>query len=103
MKACNVPLTWFVGEMFSQDWNSLLPLSQLYPSKPHLDVTDEMRKQNYTVKRMFELSEQFQKELGLILMPRDFWEKSMFEQPTDGRKVVCHASAWDMKKKGDVR
>lgn len=35
-------------------------------------------------------------------MPESFWEKSMLEKPTD-REVVCHASAWNFFKYGDVR
>lgn len=36
-------------------------------------------------------------------MHRTFWDKSILEKPTDGRELVCHASAWDFYTKNDVR
>lgn len=47
------------------------------------------------VKDMFALSENFFTSLGLYEMTEDFWNNSMYEQPTDDREVICHASAWD--------
>ena len=35
-------------------------------------------------------------------LPQTFWERSMFTRPRD-REVVCHASAWDIDDKDDVR
>lgn len=34
---------------------------------------------------------------------REFWDKSIIEKPTDGRDLVCHASAWDFYLQNDVR
>ena len=59
--------------------------------------------QNYTALRMFKTAEEFFKSLGLREMPPEFWNKSMITKPTDGRDVVCHASAWDFAKGNDVR
>jgi hypothetical protein len=36
-------------------------------------------------------------------MPQPFWDKSMLEKPADGRRVVCHASAWDFYNGVDFR
>lgn len=36
-------------------------------------------------------------------MPKEFWDKSMLEKPSDGRQVVCHASAWDFYNRKDFR
>lgn len=52
---------------------------------------------------MFRVSEEFFTSLGLLEMPSEFWEKSMLEKPTDGREVVCHASAWDFYNRKDFR
>lgn len=38
-----------------------------------------------------------------IFICRDFWDKSIIEKPTDGRDLICHASAWDFYLKDDVR
>lgn len=52
---------------------------------------------------MFEESDHFFTSLGLIPMPQEFWDKSMIEKPSDGREVVCHASAWDFYNRKDFR
>lgn len=52
---------------------------------------------------MFEESDKFFTSLGLTPMPQEFWNKSMLEKPTDGRQVVCHASAWDFYNRKDFR
>lgn len=52
---------------------------------------------------MFVESDNFFTSLGLLPMPPEFWDKSMLEKPTDGRKVVCHASAWDFYNRKDFR
>jgi peptidyl-dipeptidase A len=35
-------------------------------------------------------------------LPATFWERSLLTKPRD-RDVVCHASAWDLDGKDDVR
>ena len=41
--------------------------------------------------------------VGLYKMFDNFWKDSMLEKPTDGRKVVCHPTAWDMGYREDFR
>jgi len=52
---------------------------------------------------MYQLSDEFFKSLNLTAMPESFWDKSIFEKPTDGRDIVCHASAWDFFDAKDFR
>ncbi|XP_029845535.2 angiotensin-converting enzyme-like [Ixodes scapularis] len=91
-----------LGQIHSQQWNSLYKFTQPYPGKPTVDVTDAMLKMNMTPTEMFKLSEKFFTSMGLPPMPDSFWEKSVLEKPTD-REIVCHASAWDFCGSGDVR
>lgn len=42
---------------------------------------------------MFELAQEFFRNLGFDNMTDTFWAESMIDKPTDGREVVCHASA----------
>ena len=51
---------------------------------------------------MAKSAESFFTSLGFPPLPQTFWERSMLTQPRD-REVVCHASAWDMDDKDDVR
>ena len=39
------------------------------------DVTKELKKKNYSVKKIFHLAESFFVSLGLEKMPDSFWEK----------------------------
>ena len=59
--------------------------------------------QNYTVDRMFRTAEDFFTSLGLSAMPQTFWDNTMKVRPSDGRQVVCHASAWDFYDSKDFR
>ncbi|XP_040473534.1 angiotensin-converting enzyme [Falco naumanni] len=92
-----------LGNMWAQQWNNIYDLMVPYPEKPNLDVTSTMVKQGWNATRMFRVSEDFFTSLGLLEMPPEFWEKSMLEKPTDGREVVCHASAWDFYNRKDFR
>ncbi|XP_055331108.1 LOW QUALITY PROTEIN: angiotensin-converting enzyme-like [Paramacrobiotus metropolitanus] len=85
-----------LGDLMSQSWSGMLNFTQLFPSKPLLDVTDEMRAQKLTVEKMYRLSEQFQTGLGLKPMPASFRKLSMLTKPNDGRVVSCGASSWEL-------
>ena len=51
---------------------------------------------------MTKSAESFYTSIGFPSLPQTFWERSMLTRPRD-REVVCHASAWDMDDKDDVR
>jgi peptidyl-dipeptidase A len=89
--------------MWAQTWGNVVDFSQPFPEEPSLDVTSAMVQQKYTALKMFQTSDKFFEDLGLIKMPQEFWEKSMIEKPKDGRDVVCHASAWDFSNGKDFR
>ena len=90
-----------LGNMWAQDWSLIEDLVKPYPKVPSLDVTPNLRKQQYTPIKMFKLAQSFFVSIGLDPMPQTFWNKSAIEKPKD-RKMVCHPSAWDFNK-GDVR
>ncbi len=52
---------------------------------------------------MVEIAENFYKSLGMEPLPDAFWKNSIFEKPTDGREINCHASAWDFLNGKDFR
>ncbi|XP_078661599.1 angiotensin-converting enzyme-like [Branchiostoma floridae x Branchiostoma belcheri] len=91
-----------LGNMWSQSWVNIYKLVEPYPGKTSIDVTAKMSSDGWTVDRMFRTSDDFLKAMGLIEMPQNFWDNSMFVKPTD-REVVCHASAWDFYNAHDVR
>lgn len=57
------------------------------------------------MRKMFETSDAFFTGLGLEGLETaaiDFYNSSMLEKPSDGRDVVCHASAWDFLATDDL-
>ncbi|XP_071508563.1 angiotensin-converting enzyme-like [Diadema antillarum] len=92
-----------LGNMWAQSWLNLNDLCQPFPDKPSVDITPTLVEEGYTPLRMFEVSDEFFVSLGLIEMPQEFWDHSMIKKPTDGREVVCHASAWDFYNQVDFR
>ena len=51
---------------------------------------------------MVKAGEGFYTSLGLAPLPESFWQRSQIIRPRD-REVVCHASAWDLDNKDDLR
>ena len=51
---------------------------------------------------MVEMGERFFKSLGFDPLPTTFWDRSLLAKPRD-RSVVCHASAWDIGSRDDLR
>ncbi|XP_035825264.1 angiotensin-converting enzyme [Aplysia californica] len=92
-----------LGNMWAQEWLNLVDDFMPFKGKPSMDVTKEMVNQGYTPLRIFQLADDFFGSLGMIRMPPEFWNGSMLEKPTDGREVVCHASAWDFYNRKDFR
>ncbi|XP_077828483.1 angiotensin-converting enzyme isoform X11 [Macaca mulatta] len=91
------------GNMWAQTWSNIYDLVVPFPSAPSMDPTEAMLKQGWTPRRMFKEADDFFTSLGLLPVPPEFWNKSMLEKPTDGREVVCHASAWDFYNGKDFR
>nr|Q9GLN7.1 RecName: Full=Angiotensin-converting enzyme; Short=ACE; AltName: Full=Dipeptidyl carboxypeptidase I; AltName: Full=Kininase II; AltName: CD_antigen=CD143; Contains: RecName: Full=Angiotensin-converting enzyme, soluble form; Flags: Precursor [Pan troglodytes]AAG31358.1 dipeptidyl carboxy peptidase 1 [Pan troglodytes] len=92
-----------LGNMWAQTWSNIYDLVVPFPSAPSMDTTEAMLKQGWTPRRMFKEADDFFTSLGLLPVPPEFWNKSMLEKPTDGREVVCHASAWDFYNGKDFR
>ena len=64
--------------------------------------TASCRRRSGTRCSMTKSAESFYTSIGFPALPQTFWERSMLTRPRD-REVVCHASAWDMDDKDDVR
>ncbi|EDL34253.1 angiotensin I converting enzyme (peptidyl-dipeptidase A) 1, isoform CRA_a [Mus musculus] len=92
-----------LGDMWAQSWENIYDMVVPFPDKPNLDVTSTMVQKGWNATHMFRVSEEFFTSLGLSPMPPEFWAESMLEKPTDGREVVCHASAWDFYNRKDFR
>ena len=82
-------------DMWGRFWGKLYKDAVPYPARPNLDVSDNMRIQNYTAMKIFVTADNFYAGMGLPRVPNNFWKLSMLEKPTDGRRVICHPTAWD--------
>uniref|UniRef100_A0A3Q3INI6 Angiotensin-converting enzyme n=1 Tax=Monopterus albus TaxID=43700 RepID=A0A3Q3INI6_MONAL len=91
------------GNMWAQTWSGIMDLAMPYRNATQVDATPAMVAQGWNPIRMFNESDRFFTSLGLLPMPEEFWKKSMLEKPSDGRQVVCHASAWDFYNRKDFR
>ncbi|XP_020493627.2 angiotensin-converting enzyme 2 [Labrus bergylta] len=91
-----------LGDMWGRFWTNLYSLSTPYPLKEDIDVSPNMVTEGWDTDRLFEEAEKFFMSVGLYQMFPNFWNNSMFTKP-DGRKVVCHPTAWDMGNREDFR
>merc|ERR1719245_2622375 len=78
-------------------------LVEPYPGKPAINPIENLKKQNYTGLKMFQTADDFYHNMGMRRVPESFWNKSMLTKPTDGREVICHATAWDFYNGEDFR
>ncbi|XP_067952220.1 angiotensin-converting enzyme-like [Watersipora subatra] len=90
-----------LGNMWAQTWVNIEEIVMPYAAAQTVNATPAISK--LTVNRMFEMSDDFFASLGLNRVTDEFWANSMLEKPTDGRDVVCHASAWDFNDGKDFR
>lgn len=54
-----------LGNMWAQSWTNIGKLARPYPDKPSIDVSEEMKKQGWTAKTMFEKADAFFISMGL--------------------------------------
>ena len=92
-----------LGNMWAQEWGNIYPLVAP-PGTGDLgyDVGELLTAQGKTPLDMVKIGENFYSSLGMAPLPDTFWKRSMFTKPAD-REVVCHASAWDIDNKDDIR
>ncbi|MFZ5610525.1 MAG: M2 family metallopeptidase [Pseudomonadota bacterium] len=91
-----------LGNMWAQQWGNIYPLVAPKTSGPGYDLTELLVKAGYDPVKMVKTGEGFFTSLGFAPLPETFWERSLITKPRD-REVVCHASAWDLDNKNDVR
>jgi peptidyl-dipeptidase A len=92
-----------LGNMWAQQWNRVFDdLLKPYPAASIESADRMLQKDKWDAVRMAKSAESFYTSIGFPALPQTFWERSMLTRPRD-REVVCHASAWQIDNKGDVR
>ena len=92
-----------LGNMWAQQWGSIYDIVK--PKNvvdPGYDLTARLQAKGVDELGMVRYGEGFFSSLGFEKLPDTFWTRSMFLKPRD-RDVVCHASAWDVDQKDDLR
>lgn len=91
-----------LGNQWAQQWGNIYDLVKPENTDLGFDL-DALVKENITDEvEMVKIAEAFFTSLGFDPLPETFYERSMFLEPTD-HKAVCHASAWSMDGKDDLR
>jgi len=92
-----------LGNMWAQEWGNIYDLVAP-PGAGDLgfDTGELLKEKGYDPVRMVKTGEGFYSSLGFAPLPETFWTRSQITKPAD-RDVICHASAWDIDNKDDLR
>jgi len=91
-----------LGNMWAQSWDNIYDLVAPPSAAAAYDLTQILRERGFDAASMVRTGEAFFSSLGFQELPATFWERSLFTKPAD-REVVCHASAWSIDEKDDLR
>jgi peptidyl-dipeptidase A len=92
-----------LGNMWAQEWGNIYPLvAPAGAGDIGYDLTELIEAKGMSELDMVRAGEGFFSSLGFEALPETFWQRSMFLKPAD-REVQCHASAWDVDNKDDLR
>ncbi|MBO9579927.1 MAG: M2 family metallopeptidase [Sphingobium sp.] len=92
-----------LGNMWAQEWGNIYNIvAPKGAGDLGYDIGDLLTAKGYDPVRMVKQGEGFYSSLGFKPLPETFWTRSQIVKPRD-RDVVCHASAWDIDTKDDIR
>ena len=91
-----------LGNMWGQSWGNIYDLVAPNQGGQSFDLTKLLVENDYDAVKMTKAGEAFFSSLGFDPLPDSFWARSQFTKPAD-REVVCHASAWSLDSKDDIR
>ncbi len=92
-----------LGNMWAQEWGNIYDVvAPAGTGDIGYDVGELLKTRGDDPLKMVKIGEGFYSSLGFSKLPETFWKRSQFLKPAD-REVVCHASAWDVDNKDDLR
>jgi peptidyl-dipeptidase A len=92
-----------LGNMWAQEWGNIYDVvAPAGAGDVGYDTGDLLKAKGYDPVKMFKTGEGFYSSLGFKPLPDTFWTRSQIVKPAD-REVICHASAWDLDSKDDLR
>jgi peptidyl-dipeptidase A len=91
-----------LGNMWSQNWGDIFDIVAPKGASMGYDLTAALAAHGYDAVKIVHTADNWYQSIGFAPEPASFWERSMITRPRD-REVVCHASAWDVDSKDDLR
>ena len=92
-----------LGNMWAQEWGNIYDIvAPKGAGDLGYDIGELLKARGDDPTKMVKIGEGFYSSLGFAPLPETFWARSQIVKPAD-REVVCHASAWDIDNKDDVR
>ena len=92
-----------LGNMWAQEWGNIYDVvAPKGAGDIGYDLTDLLGRRRSIRPRWSGSGERFYTSLGMAPLPQTFWSRSQIVRP-QGREVICHASAWDLDNKDDLR
>jgi peptidyl-dipeptidase A len=92
-----------LGNMWAQEWGDIYDIVAPAGSGDiGYDIGELVKAKGMDEMGMVKTGEGFFSSLGFEPLPASFYARSQFLKPAD-REVVCHASAWDLDNKDDIR
>ncbi|MGJ3649774.1 M2 family metallopeptidase [Sphingomonas sp. GlSt437] len=92
-----------LGNMWAQEWGNIYDIvAPKGAGDLGYDTGALLQAKGYDPLKMVKTAEGFYSSLGFKPLPDTFWARSQITKPRD-RDVICHASAWDIDNKDDVR
>mgnify|MGYP001826447716 FL=1 len=88
--------------MWAQSWDNVYGLVAPPETGAAYDLTAILQDEGFDAVGLVKTGEAFFSSLGFEELPDTFWDRSLFVKPAD-RDVVCHASAWTIDEKDDLR
>lgn len=92
-----------LGNMWAQEWGNIYDIvAPKGVGDVGYDIGELLKAHGDDPVKMVRIGEGFYSSLGFSPLPDTFWKRSQIVKPAD-REVVCHASAWDIDNKDDLR
>jgi peptidyl-dipeptidase A len=91
-----------LGNMWAQQWGNIYDVVQPKTAASSYSLDKLLIEKGYDPVKMVKTGEAFYTSVGISPLPETFWQRSMITRPRD-REVVCHASAWNLDDREDVR
>jgi len=91
-----------LGNMWAQEWGHIYDVVAPKTQTSSYNLDHLLVSHGYDPIKMVKTGEGFYSSIGMAALPQTFWERSQITRPRD-REVVCHASAWDLDDRSDIR